>query len=251
MMRILITGGGGFIGSKIADNIGNQGHDVIVFDITAKNGISGGVEHIKGDIFDTKHTLEVLDKCDFVIHMVGLPSARKAHEKPQFSFELNVNSVQAILETMRKANVKNFILPSSAAVYGNVSERKGIAENTIPKPMNTYAYHKWIAEEVCKCYMRNYGLKPTILRLFNVYGKQGTGLINILVEKASRSEPIAIFGESQLRDFIHIDDVAMVFSEILGCGNCANQIINVGTGVGRSIKDIVELVFKCSPLFSG
>lgn len=241
-MKILVTGGCGFIGSKIKEEINSQGHEVIVFDINTRDGSRDGIQYIKGDIFDSKHTQEVLNGCDFVIHMVGLPIARKAQQRPQFSYELNVRSVQAILETMRELDIGKFILPSSAAIYGKTNVEGGITENTPSNPSNTYAYHKWIAEEICRCYMTNYGIKSTILRPFNVYGSEGTGIINILVEKASKNEPIVLYGENQLRDFIHINDVAKAFAEILKCKDCANQTINVGTGVGRSINDIVELV---------
>ncbi|UCE37034.1 MAG: NAD-dependent epimerase/dehydratase family protein, partial [Thermoplasmata archaeon] len=233
-MRILVTGGTGFIGSRIVQEINNQGYEVVVFDINTKDGIRDGVHHIKGDIFDTKHLLEVIKGCEFIIHMVGLPIARKAQERPQLSYELNVRSTQAILETMRETEVRNIIIPSSAAIYGKTT-KDYVDESTPSNPTNTYAYHKWIAEEICRCYSLNYKINSTILRLFNVYGGKGSGIINILIEKALKNETITLYGEEQLRDFIHINDVAKIFSKVIDCKDCANQTINIGTGVGRSI----------------
>jgi UDP-glucose 4-epimerase len=246
-MRVIVTGGSGFIGSKIVQKICGQDHEVIVFDINTKDGIRDGVEYIKGDIFDSKHVQEVINGSECVIHMVGLPNARKAQERPQFSYDLNIRSVQSILETMRESEINTFILPSSAVVYGKTEIEGGIPENTEPNLVNTYAYHKWIAEGICRCYSINYGIKSTIIRPFNVYGGEGTGIINILVEKAKKNDTIELYGEEQLRDFIHIDDVATAFLKVLDCDSCINQTINVGTGVGRSIKDIVELVKEYFP----
>ncbi len=245
-LKVLVTGGTGFIGSKIAGAVRDNGHSVIIFDVNTQDKIEGEIRHIKGDIFDTKHVLEVLQEVNSVIHMVGLPNARKAQERPQLSYDLNVRSTQAILEAMRETEVKNFILPSSAAIYGE-TEQDYVNEDTPSNPTNIYAHHKWIAEEICRSYSYNYDIGSTILRLFNVYGKEGTGIINILVEKAKRKETILLFGEEQLRDFIHIDYVAQGFSEVLECEKCVNETINLGTGMGRSIKDIVELVKEHFP----
>jgi UDP-glucose 4-epimerase len=240
-LKVLVTGGSGFIGSRIAETAKRMDHEVEIFDINTKDRLINGIRNIKGDIFDTKHVSEVLKECNYVIHMVGLPNARKAQERPQLSYDLNVRSTQAILEAMRESEVENIILPSSAAIYGK-TEKDVVNEDTPSNPTNIYAYHKWIAEEICRSYSQNFLIKSTILRLFNVYGKEGTGIINVLAEKALKNEPIVLYGENQLRDFIHIDDVAKAFSEILKCKECANETINIGTGVGRSINDIVELV---------
>lgn len=246
IMKVLVTGGSGFIGSKIAKAIKDSGNEVIIFDINTRDGIYNGIKYVEGNIFDSKHISETLADCNYVIHMVGLPNARKAQERPQLSYDLNVRSAQAILETMRETDVDHFIIPSSAAIYGK-TDIDVVDETIPPKPANTYAYHKWISEEICRCYSQNYGIKTTILRLFNVYGKEGTGIINILVEKAQRKEKITLYGEEQLRDFMHIDDIAKTFSEVLNQKECVNETINVGTGVGRSINEIVKLVGEYFP----
>ena len=245
-MKVLITGGSGFIGSRIAEAIKDSGNEVLIFDINTSDGIYKGIRHIEGNIFDGGHLSEVMNDCEYVIHMVGLPNARKAQERPQLSYDLNVRSTQAILETMRETDIENFVIPSSAAIYGR-TEIDFVKEDTPPNPANTYAYHKWISEGISRCYSQNYGIKSTILRLFNVYGKKGTGIINVLVEKARNNEKIVLFGENQQRDFMHIDDVAGVFALVLDKDSCKNETINVGTGVGRCIKDIVILVKEHFP----
>ena len=87
-VKVLVTGGTGFIGSRIAKKVRDEGHEVTIFDINTRDGIINGIQHIKGDIFDSKHISEVLKDLDYVIHMIGLPNARKAQERPQLSYDL-------------------------------------------------------------------------------------------------------------------------------------------------------------------
>ncbi|MHA2121154.1 MAG: NAD-dependent epimerase/dehydratase family protein [Promethearchaeota archaeon] len=246
-LRILITGGKGFIGSKIIEFLTNLGHEIIVYDLVCKDEGQGDVEYIKGDIFDSECLSDSLKGSDLVIHMIGQPNARLAQENPQQSYELNVGSVQTLLDSMRKSNINRIILPSSAAIYGTVTGEVGISEDTPANPQNIYAYHKWIAEEVCRSYSQNYSINSVILRLFNVYGPSGSGIINILINKAKNNEVLLLYGEEQLRDFIHLDDVALVFSKVINCKDCTNQTINVGTGSGRSVNEIVDLVKESFP----
>ena len=246
--KVLVTGGTGFIGSVIVSRLIERGHEVVVYDIAAWDETADNIEYIKGDIFDAKHLGEVLSSCDSIIHMVGLADARIAQDHPQLSFDLNVRSIQILFEVIRdnNINIPNVILPSSASIYG-VVDRSPISEDIIPKPTNIYSYHKLMAEELAECYAKNYDINVTALRLFNVYGIQGKGILNILVEKAKKGEPIMLYGEKQKRDFIHISDVADAFVGVLGTSSCGLDIYNVGTGVGRSIEDIIKLVEEYFP----
>lgn len=99
-----------------------------------------------------------------------------------------------------------------------------------------------MAEELAECYAKNYNINVTVLRLFNVFGIQGKGILNILVEKVKKGETIMLYGEKQKRDFIHISDVADAFVGVLETSGSRLDIYNVGTGIGRSIEDLVKLV---------
>ena len=238
-MRVLITGGMGFIGSAIVEALCRQNYEVIVYDMRTKNWRFNKSEFIKGDIFDAAHLADVLRGCDSVIHMVGLADARASQTDPQASFHLNIQSLQVLLEAMRKAGVSKVILPSSAAVYGVADGCP--TEETAPKPASTYGWHKYIAEQLAEAYSLNYGFHITILRLFNVYGVNGSGILNLLLEKAKKGEPARLYGIEQQRDFIHVSDVADASVRAVGLDH-KFEVYNVGTGVGRSIKDIVALV---------
>ena len=244
-MKVLVTGGAGFIGSTIATVLAETGHKVIAYDIGTWDTQIDNVQYIKGDVFDVHHLAAVSRECDSVVHMVGLPDARTAQDHPQMSFDLNIRSVQVVLEVAKSNGATRFILPSSAAIYGAV-DQSPVTEKTMPKLTNTYAYHKYMAENLAQAYSVNYGVHITILRLFNVYGIKGAGILNILLEKAGKGEPAKLYGEKQKRDFIHVSDVADAFAGVLSLDH-KFETYNVGTGVGRSIEDIVNLVREYSP----
>lgn len=248
-MRVLLTGGAGYIGSFIIEELVNRGYEVVVFDISIKDisAKKGKIKYIKGDIFDTGSIEDVVSECDVVIHMIGLPHVPKAQSNPMLSFKLNIQSVQHILEAMRRKDVDRIIFPSSSAVYG-ITENIPVKEWQQTKPNTTYGYHKLIAEELIKSYKENYGITYTILRLFNVYGgPKAQGVLNIFVERAKAGEPIVIYGGEQLRDFVYVTDVSRIIVDSLKIENTINEIINVGTGKGRTINEIAELVREFFP----
>jgi UDP-glucose 4-epimerase len=244
-MKVLITGGAGFIGSTVATTLAKKSHKVIIYDIGTWDIKQDGIEYIKGDVFDVVHLTDVVRNCSGIIHMVGLPDARIAGDHPQMSFELNVRSLQILLEAAKNNSITRLILPSSAAIYG-ITERSPVTETTIPRPTSIYAYHKYIAEKLAEAYSANYNVHISVMRLFNVYGAKGAGILNILVENAVRGEPVKLYGEKQKRDFIHVSDVADAFVRVLELDH-KFEVYNVGTGVGRSIQDIVNLAKEYLP----
>ncbi|MBI4362108.1 MAG: NAD-dependent epimerase/dehydratase family protein [Euryarchaeota archaeon] len=246
-MKVLITGGAGFIGSSLVNLLSGEGHEVVVFDKMAEDRREGRVSYVRGDIFDRKHLGEVLSSCEGVVHLIGLPDARKAQERPHLSFDLNVVSVEAVLEALRDSPGKTrFLLPSSAAIYG-VTRTVPIPEETPAAPVNVYGYHKVVAEALAETYHRCYGIGTTVLRLFNVYGPRGAGILNLLVDKHRRGESIELYGTRQVRDFIHVDDVARVFARAAATDSLAGQVVNVGTGVGIPIQRVVDIARERLP----
>jgi nucleoside-diphosphate-sugar epimerase len=241
-MRVLLTGGLGFIGSITASTLAKY-NNVIIYDIGTWDTKSKNIEYIKGDIFDFGHLVDISKHCDCVIHMVGLPDARMAQEHPQMSFDLNVRSLQVLLEAMRNNHIPRLVLPSSAVIYG-VPDQLPVKETAIPKLAGIYAFHKYMSEKLAEAYSSNFGIKTTILRLFNVYGTKGGGILNILIDKAIKGEPVKLYGEKQKRDFIHVSDVAEAFTRVLDLEH-QFEIYNLGTGTGRSIEDLVNLVRDC------
>jgi nucleoside-diphosphate-sugar epimerase len=244
-MKVLITGGAGFIGSRVALKLSEKGYEVVIYDVGVWDAKLNHTEYIKGDIFDIGHLTATVKQCDVVIHMIGLADAKTAQSYPQMSFDLNIRSLQVVLESMRSNGVTRLILPSSAAIYGAV-DKSPITEETVPKLSGVYPYHKYIAERLAETYSLNYGIHITILRLFNVYGIKGQGILNILIEKATKGEPVKLYGQKQKRDFIHVSDVADVFANVLELDH-RFEVYNVGTGVGRTIEDVTKIVKEYFP----
>jgi UDP-glucose 4-epimerase len=212
-MKILITGGAGFIGLSVATVLAKKNHEVIIYDIGTQDIKIDNIEQIKGDIFNALHLTNILKECDGVIHLVGSSEARTPQKRPQMSFALNVHSLQVLLDAMRNTGVPRLILSSSSTVYGIV-DQSPVSEKTAPKPTTIYSYHKYMAEQLAEAYSVNYNMHITILRLFNVCGIGGHGILSVLLEKASRGESVKLYGEKQKRDFIHVsDDIANLVKE--------------------------------------
>jgi UDP-glucose 4-epimerase len=245
-MRVLVTGSTGFIGSAIVSELNARGHSVVAYSRSEKPSPGPGkTERIKGDVFDTARLLEAMKQCDTVIHAVGLAGVRLARERPDESFQDNVRSLQVVLEALRNTGVRKLLLPSSSSVYGTV-DKLPIAEDMPPNPTNIYGFHKYMAEKLAEAYSGNYGIQLTILRLFNVYDAGKSGILSTLAEKALRNEVVQLYGEKQKRDFIHLSDIADAFVKMLELKH-KFEIYNVGTGIARSIEDIVNLAKECFP----
>lgn len=246
--NILITGGVGFIGQRLVEKFEKAGHDVCVLDIERPPTVTHArAKYIKNDIFDFEKLKAIVKDYDTIIHLVGLADTRAAQKEPAKSFKLNVGSMQNLLEACRiDGNKKKIIFPSSAAVYG-ITETLPVKENFTPHPTNVYSWHKYICEKMIQCYHDNFGLEYIILRLFNVYGKGNKGVIELFLRNAARGETIKCFGLHQCRDFVYAGDVAEAFYKSAVYEKANNRIINIGSGIGTQIKEILELICEIYP----
>jgi len=242
--RVLITGGAGFIGQSIVKAFEKAGHYVCVFDVKCPTFTHA--KCIKSDIFNFEKLANAVKNHDIIIHLVGLADARAAQKEPTKSFELNVASLQNLLEACRINGNKKIVFPSSAAIYG-VTKTVPVREDFTPNPTNVYSWHKCMCEKMIHCYHGNFGLKYVILRLFNVYGEGNEGAIKLFLRKAARGETIEGFGLHQYRDFVYAGDVAEVFLKSALYKKVNNKTINVGSGGGTQIKEILDLVCEIHP----
>jgi len=250
-VSVLITGGLGFIGSHIVNALSrNPEYEIVVYDLQAENGKKENTVIVCGDVFDSDKLLKVMHDqgVSSVVHLVGLASIPGCTENPDTSFRLNVLSVQSVLEAMRRCDVERLIFPSTAAVYGATNGPK-IEEKVRPRPHTLYGCHKLAAEMLIRGYTENYGLRPTILRIFNVYGdlEKEQGVVSIFIRRTLAGEPLVVKGGSQLRDFILVSDVVEAFVKSLKNEASFGETINVGSGVGVPIKEIAEMVQRAFP----
>lgn len=242
--KVLITGGAGFIGQSLVKKFEKAMYDFSVFDLVTPTLTHG--KYIEGDVFDSEKLTDAVKKHDVIVHLVGLADTRAAQKEPAKSFELNVVSLKNLLEACRISGKKKIIFPSSAAVYG-VTRVLPIKEDYALHPSNVYSWHKYMCEKMILCYHDNFGLEYVILRLFNVYGKGSKGAMEIFLKKAARGETIETYGLRQYRDFVYAGDVAEAFYKSVICKKANNKIINIGSGKGTQIKEILGLVREIYP----
>lgn len=251
-LKILITGGAGFIGSNIADYWAKQNAEVIVLDNlrTGKleNISNSKIKFINGSITNRDVISSIMDDVDYIFHLAALVSVPESIINPFECVEINVKGLLNILEAAKEKKVKKIVFSSSAAVYGDnpISPK---TTDLVLSPKSPYGITKLDGEYYLQTYLENYGLNFVVLRYFNVFGprqdpnSQYAAAIPIFISKALKNEDIIIYGDGeQTRDFIFIDDV--VNANFLASRASANGVYNVARGEATSVNDIVNTILK-------
>ncbi|HEX9746461.1 MAG TPA: NAD-dependent epimerase/dehydratase family protein [bacterium] len=249
--RALITGGAGFIGNHVARELIKRGWEVVCYDdlsVGKEDYLPDEAEFIKGDIRKEEPLTEAMSGCTHVFHLAARVSIRKAVDT--FIDDASVNTLGTLraLSAARNAGVKRFIYSSSMAVYGD-SEYSPQDEKHPINPTSPYGVGKYASEKYIQSLFAQWGIEPVILRYFNTYGPRQTpspyvGVITIFCGKLMSGDEPVIFGDGeQVRDFIHVEDVARGTVDA-GMKAPAGSIINIGTGVGTSVNRISELLIK-------
>jgi len=249
-MKILVTGGAGFIGSHLVDRLVKY-HQVVIVD----NLSTGLIENInkkaifyKADITDTKKMKNIFKKeiPEIVSHCAAIVNVRKSMVEPMSTINVNVLGSLNILECCREFGIKKIIFHSTGgACYGN-PEYLPADEKHPTRPISIYGISKKTVEDMLFSYSQNYGLDYTVLRYSNIYGpRQNTsdevGVISIFIEAMLANKRPTIFGDgSQTRDYLFIDDV--INANIIMLKKGKNEIFNVGTGKETSIKKIFDII---------
>lgn len=257
--NILITGGAGFIGSHLAENLVKRANKILILD-DLSTGFMKNINHllsshnnkvvfIKGDVRSFEKCLEVTKGIDVVFHLGAQINPARAVEDPFYDLEVNARGTLNLLEASRKRNVKKFIF-ASTNVYGN-PKYLPIDENHPIGLLSPYAASKLSGEAYCLVYNSTYNLKTVRLRFTNVYGpkqrstKSESGVITIFIERTLKGEAPIIFGDgNQTRDFVYVDDV---INAILLAGEkdgTEGEVFNIGSGVETKIKDLAKLILK-------
>ena len=246
-MRISVTGGAGFIGSHLVDRLIKDGHTVQVIDnlyTGNKDFVNPKAEFIEMDIRDLG-LYSVLEEFrpDYIYHQAAQTEVTTSMSNPMLDCDINLMGLINLLNAAVKLGIKKFLMPSSAAVYGNLNTLP-LDETMTGNPSSFYGLTKLTAEHYLRIYHESFGLKYICYRYSNVFGPRqgnegGGGVISIFAKAISQDSPITIYGDgNQTRDFIFVDDV--VEANILGMKSQVNGIYNVSTNIASSINLLVD-----------
>ena len=248
----MVTGGFGFIGSRTAKALITKGYEVGVLDNLSTGesaSLPSEVEPHIGDIREYGIVERVVRKYDAVVHEAAIVSVQRSVEDPLTVSAVNIEGTLNLLRASAKAKVRKFVFASSAAIYGG-GEGLPKTEYMRPEPMSPYAVSKAASEYYCAAFAKVYGLQTVALRYFNVYGpgqKGGeySGVIPTFIRRASRGEPLVIYGDGeQSRDFVHVDDVASANVLALERDVPAGAIFNIATGTPVTVNQLARLVVR-------
>ncbi len=248
MQTIFVTGGAGFIGSHVVEQLLARGDQVIVYDnftTGSRGNVPGEVVVVEGDIRDKKNTEEAVTrhKPDGIIHLAAQSKVGPSLERPEEDLAVNILGTVHLLEAARKNGIRHFISASSAAVYGH-TDLLPITESSDAEPLSPYGTSKLAAEQYIQSYARLYPIRTVGLRFANVYGPRQTieteaGVITIFCETLLSGKQPFIQGDGeQTRDFVYVEDVAEAVIESLS-NEAAHGIYNVSSETETSVNDLL------------
>lgn len=250
----LVTGGAGFIGSNIVEELVRQNERVKVIDnfITGRRenlkAFLDKIELIEGDIRDLGLMEKVSEGVDYVIHQAAFRSVPKSIENPTLCNDANVRGTLNVLMAARKARIKRVVYASSSSVYGNV-EKFPQKEDFLPRPISPYGVSKLAGEYYCKVFTETFGLEVVSLRYFNVFGPRQnpeskySAVIPAFISKMIRNERPIVDGDGkQSRDFTYVSNVVEANLKAAVGKGIAGQVINVGCGESYSVLDIIKVL---------
>lgn len=251
--KACVTGGAGFIGSRLARRLLQEGLEVAILDnlsVGLETNVPSGARLIVGDVLDAAACAEAIKGCDILFHLAARVAIRSSFE---FVVEDTMTNVSGTASAMRAAwksgTVRKVITASSMGIYADSSERAPIGEEYRAEPVAPYGVSKYAAECLTHNIAANTGMESVALRLFNTYGtgqrlSPYVGVITIFVNKLRQGQSPTIFGDGmQTRDFVHVDDVVSGFMQAKDSA-VSGQTFNIGTGHGVTVRSVYDAVSK-------
>jgi len=260
-MNILITGGAGGIGSTLAMLLTRNGHTVVAVD-NFNNGYMENMyedgkqicDIVALDIRETKKLTELLEfnKTEIVIHLAALTSLPICESDPKECIDVNVAGTASVLTAARLSNIKRTIVASTSAIYENTPTKYAPFKEKDPvSPRLFYPLSKKLMEDVVQSYITNYDMDVVTLRFFNVFGprqdihRKSPPLINYIVREIANNRPLKLFSDgTQVRDYVHVDDVVSMIERCIQVEDISGKIFNVSTATLTSVKNIINFAEK-------
>lgn len=250
-MRVLITGGAGFIGSHLADRLVSDGHCVSLLDdlSTGKRenllGPAALAQLVVGDVRDLAAVRRAALGMDAIVHLAAVASVQASMADPLGTHATNLGGTVHVLTAAAEAGVSRVLYASSAAVYGDDAPTP-VSELARPAPLSPYAVDKLAGEQYLSYYARARHLNTTAFRFFNIYGPRQdasspySGVISLFAEQLAVRAPFRIFGDGlQTRDFVYVQDLVDILAHALARTDLSDTVINVGTGVEQNLLSLV------------
>jgi len=248
-MTILVTGGAGFIGSHIVEHF-QATHDVIILD-TLRSGFRNNIapfraRFIEGSVTDRDLVNDIMRGVDYVFHLAALVSVPESMERPEETVDINVQGTLRILEAARRQKVKNVVISSSAAIYGNNPTVPKL-ETMLPEPRSPYAITKLDDEYYAAMYAESFGQSAVCLRYFNVFGprqnprSQYAAAVPIFIDKCLRGEDLVIYGDGeQTRDFVYVKDI--VAANVRASEAVTGGTYNIACGRSMTVNELAQTI---------
>jgi UDP-glucose 4-epimerase len=249
--KICVTGGAGFIGSKLVNALIQRGLEVIVLDdlsVGKACNVARQARLVVGSILDPKDTAEAIEGCDAVIHMAARVAIRSSFEFAVEDATTNVVGTAAVLRAAQRAgSVRKVVVASSMAVYADASDASPVSERHPTEPVSAYGISKLAAEMLTHSTCAQAGIDSVVLRLFNTYGPGQSlspyvGVVTIFCDKLSKGVNPTIYGDGcQCRDFVHVEDVVQGFLCALE-SNITGETFNIGSGAAITVNQVLQLL---------
>lgn len=252
MAKCLVTGGAGFIGSHLIDELLAKGHEVRTIDNFSTGDrrnlihISGDVEIVEGDLRSFERAADAVEGCELVFHLAALPSVPRSVQDPLTSSAVNVTGTLNVLLAARNAGVRRVVYASSSSVYGSIEEEVK-QEDQFIFPLSPYGVAKYAGEAYCSSFCQVYGLETVSLRYFNVFGprqsplSQYAAVIPNFFVSAMLGESPTIYGDGgQSRDFTFVANAVQANLLAASVKKAAGQVFNVACGEKTSINQLTE-----------